>query len=136
MQDESKRDRRGAYHKNDQRRRSQANPARARVLRRRRIRRSLEPKRHARRASERGRVRDVVGASCSRTRRPTLRLATLNYCLRRRESAPSTTRIFYTAPGRGRYSAVKFLRYLGFRASTRLLRFSSSPPRKGATKTS
>ena len=33
------------------------------------------------------------------TRRPTLRLATLNYCLRRRESAPSTTRIFYTAPG-------------------------------------
>ena len=31
------------------------------VLRRRRIRRSLEPKRHARRASERGRIRDVVG---------------------------------------------------------------------------
>ena len=40
------------------------------------------------------------------------------------------------APGRGRYSAVRFLRYLGFRASTRSLRFSSPPPRKGATKTS
>ena len=33
------------------------------VLRRRRICRSLEPKRHARRASERGRVRDVVAAA-------------------------------------------------------------------------
>ena len=31
------------------------------VLRRRRVCRSLEPKRHARRARERGRVRDVVG---------------------------------------------------------------------------
>ena len=53
-QDESKRDRRGTHRKNDQRRRPQANPARARVLRRRRVRRSLEPKRHARRASEHG----------------------------------------------------------------------------------
>ena len=69
------------------------------MLRRRRIRRSLEPKRHARRARERGRVRDVVAASARGRRRPTLRLATLSYCLRRRASAPSATRIFYTAPG-------------------------------------
>lgn len=51
-------------------------------------------------------------------------------------SAEYHAHMVYTAPGRGRYSAVRFLRYLGFRASTRSLRFSLSPPRKGATKTS
>ena len=72
------------------------------VLRRRRIRRSLEPKRHARRARERGRVRDVVAAAARGRRRPTLRLATLSYCLRRRASAPRATRIcFIRRPAAG-----------------------------------
>ena len=53
--------------------------------------------------------------------------------------APSATHTWFTrclASSRGRYLGVKFLRYLGFRASTRSLRFSSPPPCKGATKTS
>ena len=58
-------------------------------------------------------------------------------CTRRHQRrVPRAYFIRHRAPGHGRYSAVRFLRYLGFRASTRSLRFSLPPPRKGATKTS
>lgn len=58
-------------------------------------------------------------------------------CTRRHQRrVPRAYFIRRLAPGRGRYSGVKFLRYLGFQANTRSLRFSSPPPRKGATKTS
>ena len=51
-------------------------------------------------------------------------------------SAERHAHMVCTAPDRGRYSGVRFLRYLGSLASTGSLRFSSSPPCKGATKTS